>query len=410
MTQKLFSKNFTLLILGQASSLFGNMILRFALSMYILEATGSASIFAGILAVTMIPTILLSPFGGILADRANRRNIMVLLDFVSGLVVLLALFALSEQATIPVITFILLALSVLGAFESPTVQASVPQMQTGDNVIKANAVVNQIAAVAALIAPILGSLLYTVVGLKPVMAATVICFFTTALLECFIKLPFTPRAGNENIVQIVKNDFTESMLFIFKKQPDILRLLLLAAGINFFITGTVTVGLPYIIRTVLGLSAEYYGAAESVLGFAAIAGSVAAGFLTTKLKTQKLYLLLACLGITLLPAGVVFLFPVGAVASYAVVVASTCLAQFSACIFSVFALSMIQQKTPNELLGKIMAYVSTISICALPLGQMMYGLLFDQFSTRLYLVLLPTAIIVVAIGLLSKKAFFRLGQ
>ena len=80
MKDKLFTRNFTFLILGQVSSLIGNYTLKFALSMYVLEQTGSASIFATLLAVAMLPTILLSPFGGILADRANRRNIMVGLD------------------------------------------------------------------------------------------------------------------------------------------------------------------------------------------------------------------------------------------------------------------------------------------------------------------------------------------
>ncbi len=80
MTQKLFTSNFVLLILGQLTSLFGNFILKLALSMYVLEATGSAAIFAGILSAATIPTILFSPLGGILADRANRRNIMVALD------------------------------------------------------------------------------------------------------------------------------------------------------------------------------------------------------------------------------------------------------------------------------------------------------------------------------------------
>ncbi len=73
MGQKLFTRNFTLLVLGQASSLFGNYILRLALSMYVLEVTGSAAVFAGILSIATIPTILLSPVGGILADRAGRR-------------------------------------------------------------------------------------------------------------------------------------------------------------------------------------------------------------------------------------------------------------------------------------------------------------------------------------------------
>ena len=74
--QKIFTRNFTFLILGQISSLFGNYTLKFALSMYVLEQTGSASVFAGMLSLALLPTIFLSPFGGILADRANRRNIM----------------------------------------------------------------------------------------------------------------------------------------------------------------------------------------------------------------------------------------------------------------------------------------------------------------------------------------------
>lgn len=64
MEQKLFTKNFTLLVLGQVSSLFGNYILRLALSIYVLEATGSAAVFAGILSIATIPAILLSPLGG----------------------------------------------------------------------------------------------------------------------------------------------------------------------------------------------------------------------------------------------------------------------------------------------------------------------------------------------------------
>ena len=96
MKQKLFTRNFTFLILGQISSLIGNYTLRFALSMYVLEKTGSASVFAGLLALAMLPTILLSPFGGILADRANRRNIMVALDTLSGLSVLAAAFVMAS--------------------------------------------------------------------------------------------------------------------------------------------------------------------------------------------------------------------------------------------------------------------------------------------------------------------------
>ena len=169
MTEKLFTKNFTLLILGQLTSLFGDFILKLALSMYVLEATGSAAIFAGILSAATIPTILCHR----LADRADRRNIMVALDALTGVSVLCAALFLSESNAIAVISTLLIILSVLGAFETPTVQACIPTMLQGDNIMKGNAVVNQVASLSYLIAPMLGGVLYAMLGLKPVMYASV---------------------------------------------------------------------------------------------------------------------------------------------------------------------------------------------------------------------------------------------
>ena len=158
--EKLFTGNFILLILGQISSLFGNYILRLALSMYVLEVTGSAALFAGILSAAVIPSILLSPFGGILADRADRRNVMVALDFLTGVSVLCAAVMLHKENAAGVISALLMVLSVLGAFETPTVQACIPSMLTGDNIIRGNAAVNQAASISYLTAPVLGGLFY----------------------------------------------------------------------------------------------------------------------------------------------------------------------------------------------------------------------------------------------------------
>jgi len=408
MTEKVFSKNFMLLILGQASSLFGNYIIKFALSMYVLDTTGSATIFASILSIAAIPTILLSPLGGILADRANRKNIMVALDSLSGVFVLCAALLFTERDGIMLTGILLVCLSVLGAFESPTVQACVPQMQSGNNIIKGNAVVNQVAAVAALIAPILGSVLYTVFGLKLVLYAGILCFFVTAAFECFIKLDYIPTDNSKGILSIIKSDFLTSMRFIGKEQSCILKMLLLSALVSFFVMGTAMVGLPYIVRNVLGLNAEYYGFAESTLGFVAIIGSIAAGLLTEKMNHGKLSIVVVVLGAFLIPAGIVFLLPTTAVTKYVVNIIAFCGMQIAACIFSIFALSMIQQRTPSHLTGKVMAYVTTISMCAQPLGQMVYGILFDEFSNAVFLVLLPTGILVCIIGVLAINFFKNL--
>ncbi len=398
MKEKLLTRNFMLLVLGQVSSLFGNYILRLALSMYVLELTGSAAVFAGLLSAATIPTILLSPFGGILADRADRRNIMVALDAMTGTAVLCAALLLSEQRALVVIGALLVLLSVLGAFETPTVQACIPSMLTGDNIIRGNAVVNQTASISYLTAPLLGGIFYAAFGIKPVMYASVFCFFVTAFLECFIRLDCRPAGFGGNALAVAKADFLDSVRFIGKERRDILRILLLAALSRFFVMGVTLVGLPFLVRTVLGLDARYYGAAESVLAVAVIAGSMAAGVLAGKIKKGGLSPMLAAVGLCIVPAGLAFLLPAGTGVRYAVLVAAFCGMQIAISMFSIYAVSMIQQGTPEHLIGKVMAYTSAITMCAQPVGQMVYGFLFDGCKEAVWLVLIPTGVIVCGIG------------
>ena len=406
MTQRLFTKNFVLLILGQLTSLFGNFILKLALSMYVLEVTGSAAIFAGILSIAAIPTIVLSPLGGILADRADRRNIMVALDGLTGMSVLCAALLLSERNALTVISVLLVVLSVLGAFETPTVQACIPTMLQGDNIMKGNAVVNQAASLSYLMAPMIGGVLYALFGLKPVMYASVVCFFITALFECFIKLSYQHLESQGEILSIVKQDFLSSMQYISKEQSSIAKMLFLTAFSRFFVMGITIVGLPFIVRTVLGLNARYYGAAESSLAVAVIIGSVAAGLLAEKMKIHRLAVLLASMGVFLIPAGIVFLCPADSIIKYAVTLVSFCGMQIVISMFSIFAVSLIQQSTPNHLIGKVMAYTSTVTLCVQPIGQIVYGFLFDRFRNMIYLCLIPTGVIVCAVGM-SAMGFFR---
>lgn len=405
MKDKLFTRNFIFLILGQVSSLLGNYTLKFALSMFVLEQTGSASIFATLLAVAMLPTILLSPFGGILADRANRRNIMVGLDTLSGLTVLVAGLVLPFGHDIWVIGALLVILSVLAAFESPTVQACIPQMLSGDNLMKGNAAVNQVQAIAGLVTPFLGSLVYAAFGLTPVLWGTVACFFLTAILECFIRLGFQKTEVTMSVREIIREDFSVSIHFLRHEQPGILKLLLLAALASLFVAGTVVVGFPYLVRTVLGLSAEHYGAAESVMGVAAVLGSLFVGIMAQKFRLRWLAFVFMGLGLSLIPTGIAFLLPVGSLGIYIILLVMFSLGQFGCSLFSTYAISVIQARTPEHLMGKIMSYAFTLAMCAQPAGQIIYGALFDWFSDSPYWVLIPSGLLVCMIGLVSSKFF-----
>ena len=410
MSQKLFNRDFTLVAIGQLISLFGNAILRFALALYVLDATGSAAVFGTVTAIAVIPTILLSPFGGILSDRVNRRNIMVSLDFATAALALGLGLLLSEENAVALITVTLLLLSVIQACYTPSVNSSVPLLQAEGNLVKANAVVSQVSMLANLIGPVLGGVLYGFFGAMPIILVSGVCFFLSAVLELFIHIPFQPLDAKTGILQIVKDDLRESIRFMTREQPDILRITLMIAVYSLFVVSTITVGLPYMIRTVLGLSSQLYGAAEGLMAAAGIAGGIASGFLADRLKTSRLYWLLVLSGAALVPVGAAFLLDCGPMTCYIVITICIMAMQLLIALFSIFMLSLAQGRTPSHLLGKMTAYIMTLTMCAQPVGQALYGVLFDRFAGSLYLPLIATALIAAAIGLASRGLFARLEQ
>lgn len=126
MEKKLFSKDFTLVVIGQIISLFGNAAVRFALPLYLLNLTGSSALYGTVMACAFIPSILLSPVGGIVADRVNKRNIMVTLDFFTAAVILIFSLCMDVgNLAVPVTVTMMLLYGIAGAYQ-PSVQASIP--------------------------------------------------------------------------------------------------------------------------------------------------------------------------------------------------------------------------------------------------------------------------------------------
>lgn len=147
--QILFQKDFTLVVIGQIISLFGNAILRFALPLYLLRETGSPSLFWRGHGVFFIPMIIFSLFGGVLADRVNKRNIMVILDF--GTAAIIAVFYLIH-GILPIVPIMIVCLmllySISGAYQ-PAVQASIPALLENEQIMRGNAVINMVNTLAS---------------------------------------------------------------------------------------------------------------------------------------------------------------------------------------------------------------------------------------------------------------------
>lgn len=392
----LLTRDFLLLVAGQGISLFGNMMLRFAMSMWVLDETGSATIFASILAVSVIPTILLSPFGGVLADRMNRRTIMVALDALSGLLVLACTLVFAGAGfQIAVIAAMQVLLAVLGAFETPTVQAALPQMfrEHGQATLRrAMAVVNQTQQLSSLLPSFLGGVLYAMLGIRPLLAITIASFALAAGLECFIRLAAPDRSASlvNGHLPTPLEDFRAGIRFLTRERPAVFRLMCVAAMLNLFTVGASSVGFPYTVRTALGFNATVYGVSDGIVGIAGVVGAFAAGVFAARLVMRHLPVALALMTFMLVPQGVTFLLPVSAWTKLAVLVAFECGAVIACSFSNLIIMPTVQMSTPEAMTGKVMSMCSALAMCAQPVGQMLYGWAYDRFPVAV--VLLGTAV------------------
>ncbi len=409
MNQKLFSKDFTLVVIGQIISLFGNATIRFALPLYLLNQTGSSALYGTVTACAFIPAILLSPVGGIVADRVNKRNIMVTLDFFTAAVIMFFSLFMGRINLVVMLTVTLMLLyGIAGAYQ-PSVQASVPVLVCQDNFMAANSIINTISSFASLLGPVLGGILYSAYGLMPVLWVCIVCFLTSAVMELFIKIPFVKQESKDGVWETVKKDFAESIRFIRKEKPVIGKGLLVVCGINLFLASMIIVSLPYLVTEVLSLDADLanklYGFAEGALAAGGLAGGICAGFFAKRLTIQKSGNLIIACAVCVFPIGVsLMLFSSGFV-NYIVMTVCCFIIMVFSTIFTVQIMSFVQAETPHNLVGKVIAVILTVSMCAQPMGNAFYGILFEVCKGYEFAVILFAGVAALMISISTKNIF-----
>ena len=155
---------------GQAVSMVTSYAAGYAVVWYVTESTGSALMLAVMNICAMLPIGLLSPFGGLVADRHNRKLIMIAADGAVGLVSLAAaLLILAGDVSIPLLLAVCVARAVGQAFHSPAMMAAMPMLVPDRHLLRINTLDQLLASVASIGAPAFGIFLYTTLGFSSVM-------------------------------------------------------------------------------------------------------------------------------------------------------------------------------------------------------------------------------------------------
>ena len=411
---KTFSKDFVLVAIGRVVSAFGNQILRYALPLYLLIQTGSSALFGSILAASFIPMILLFPIGGIIADRFNKRNIMLVMDLCTA--ILIAIFCLlsGKVDSIPLMAITMIILYGLDGADRPAVKASVPALVSEKHIMRANSIIDMVDSAASMAGPVTGGLLFAVFGLMPIMYISIGCFFASVIMDAFIRIPFKKRTATGNIFVTGISDIKESFNFILKERPVLWRISLVFAVSNLLLTSLILIGLPVIITQQSSFATEtanrLYGYAQGVFAAGAILGGFLAGLLSDKLKSKTGSILLIGCSLCIIIGGLALQVLSTSMAAYIILIIACGLLLTIHTIFQIQMMTFLQILTPKELVGKVISCFMCVVMCTMPLGQMLYGFAFEHIGKSSYLLFYAAGLIMIGISVLTRRVFYEIDR
>lgn len=405
---KKYGKDFTLVVVGQIVSLFGNAILRFSLPLYLLRETGSSTLFGIVTACSFLPMIVLSLLGGVLADRVNKRNIMVCLDFLTAGVITVFSWLLGIVPIIPLfITVLMLLYGISGTYQ-PAVQASIPALVPKEKILSANAIVNQIGALANFIGPIIGGMLYGAFGIVIILKVSVLCFVLSAVMEIFIKIPFQKQPTQDKVLQIAAGDLRDSIRFLRMEKPLFVQICIVIAGLNLFLSPMLTIGIPVIVVDKLHLTDGLLGLTQGMLAVGGILGGLLTVLLDKKLTPQTAYVpLFLCTACSCL-MGFGMAIGQSPMIKYIILSVTGLSVTIFTTMFSIQMLAVVQAETPQHLIGKVVACIMTFIMCVQPIGQLLYGFLFECLPSQ-PVIIIGASMISLVIAVRSKKILIKLG-
>jgi len=409
---KFYTKDFNLVVLGQIVSMFGASLVRFALSLYVLDITGRADIFSIVYAISNIPRLLM-PLGGAIADRFNRRNLMIIYDFSSSCIVLCLFLLMSAgKPSVVMIGVVMVLLSIISAMYTPSVNASVPLLVARNKIESANGIVTAVKSLSDVVAPILGGILYKIIGINALIILSCIAFFLSAVMEIFIKIPFMKREQESNIARTIIKDMKEGFKYVVR-EPFILKAMILAGLLNLILSPLLFVGTPIILRETMQSTDTMYGLGLGLVSFAAVLGALTIGMFTKRLRMNTLYRWLIATALLLLPIAIAvmpFMLKFGYYPSFVLFMLGIIPIAVILMILDIFVISKVQKKAPNENLGKVMAIIMAVAQCAAPIGQIIYGIVFEAFHASVYLPVLCISTVLFVMSGITRRSLKNEGE
>ena len=183
----LWTRDFTIITLGSVISMLGNSMSGFALSLLVLDYTGSNLLYAIYIATFTLPQIVMPIFSGAILDRFSRKKTIYTLDFLSSGVYLVAALILSRGwFSFPMLAVFCFIIGSINSIYYVAYDSFYPLLISEGNYSKAYSIASVLETLSALIIPI-ATYFYNLFGIAPLLGINALCFFIAATAETQIR-------------------------------------------------------------------------------------------------------------------------------------------------------------------------------------------------------------------------------
>ncbi len=365
-------KTFLFIWFGQLISIIGSGLTGFGLSVWIYERTGQATPLALTALFYNLPRVLLSPIGGSIADRANRRRILILAD-TGAAVVTLAVAALlfSDRLQIWHIYLTSALSAAFGAFQEPAYRASITMLVPKKDLARAAGIQQIGSATQSILIPMLAGVLYVAIGLRGVILIDFATYFFAIGALLLVHIP-QPRLTTEIPGQGEKASMWRDAVFGWKyllQRRGLFGLLWYYAMVNFFLSLSGVLFAPLVLS--YGAPTEM-GIVQMAGGAAMLIGGIAMGTWGGP-QRRRIWGVIAAIGLS----GFGY-FAAGLRPSTPLIASAQFIILFFIPISAALSQAVWQVKVPPDIQGRVFAIRAMIAWSIMPLSNLLAGPLADR--------------------------------
>jgi MFS family permease len=402
-------KDFSLLMLGKFVSLVGSNMQQFALSLYVLTITGSATIFASILSISILPRLLVSPIAGVFGDWFDRKKTIVMLDFINGLIlgIFAMIYIVKGSLSIFLIYILVILLEITEIFFGSAMSAVMPSLVEKEELMEANSINSLIMNIGNILSPVIAAIFYGSYGIKVILMFSSISFILSAISELFINIPKSHKKPETIDIKTFKADLMEG-IDIIRSNRLISTMIGLGTIINFSITPLFGIGLIYITKEVLMVSDMQFGVFQTVVSISMLLAPLLCGSIIKKKRIGRLihdsFITVAILifVMSIFPSSVLLKTFNSNMVPYIGLIIITFIVGLVVTAANIAIGTLFNQVVPLDLMGRTSTVFNLAVTIFIPVGQMIFGFLYDIMLSSVVIIL--SGMILIIVTTLYKKA------